>query len=173
MRAANRRTVVVLQSPGPVLMPWARRVPSILEAWLPGQEGGTAIAGVLFGDVNPSGKLPVTYPRRLRDVPARSPSSYPGVGGTVFHREGLRVGYRHYDKRGLRPLFAFGHGLSYTRFRYRRLALRRSGGRVRVGLTLTNVGRRWARKSCRPTWGCRAGARRAATRPGPSRRLRA
>jgi beta-glucosidase len=141
--AANRRTVVVLQSPGPVLMPWAREVPAIVEGWLPGEEGGAALAEVLFGDVNPSGKLPVTYPRREADTPARTPAEFPGVRRKVLYSEGVLVGYRHYDQRRIAPLFPFGHGLSYTRFRYRRLAVRRTrGGRYRVAVTVQNVGRR-------------------------------
>ena len=141
--AANRRTVVLLQDPGPVLMPWARRVAAIVEAWYPGEEGGNAIAAVLFGDVNPSAKLPVSYPRRQQDPPAREPPEFPGVGGNVFYTEGVLVGYRHYDERRIRPLFPFGHGLSYTSFDYGPLSIRRlPRQRWRVSVSVSNTGRR-------------------------------
>jgi beta-glucosidase len=147
--AANPKTVVVLQSPGPVTMPWLRRVGAVIEAWQPGEEGGHAIADVLLGRVNPSGKLPVTYPRSLADVPARTPLQFPGVDGRAVYSEGVLVGYRWYDRRGIEPLFPFGHGLSYTSFHYRDLAIRelRSGApggtaRVRVRLRVANVGPR-------------------------------
>ena len=140
---------MVLQSPGPVTMPWVRRVGAIVEAWWPGEEGGNAIADVLLGKVNPSGKLPVTYPRALTDVPARTKEQFPGVGGRAVYSEGVLVGYRWYDRRGIRPLFPFGHGLSYTSFHYRDLEVRelRGGspggtGRVRVSLRVANVGPR-------------------------------
>ncbi len=147
--AANPRTVVVLQSPGPVTMPWVRRVGAIVEAWWPGEEGGNAIADVLLGKVNPSGKLPVTYPRALTDVPAFAKARFPGVDGRAVYSEGVLVGYRWYDRKGIKPLFPFGHGLSYTSFHYRDLVVRelRGGtpggiGRVRVSLRVANVGPR-------------------------------
>ena len=147
--AANAKTVVVLQSPGPVTMPWLRHVGAVIEAWQPGEEGGNAIADVLLGKVNPSGKLPVTYPRSLADVPARTPLQFPGVDGRAVYSEGVLVGYRWYDRRGIEPLFPFGHGLSYTSFHYRDLGVRelRAGSpggtaRVRVRLRVANVGPR-------------------------------
>jgi beta-glucosidase len=142
--AANPRTIVLLQSPGPVTMPWLRRVPAVLEAWWPGEEGGNAVADVLFGRVNPSGRLPVTYPRSLADVPARTRAQFPGIDGRAVYSEGVLVGYRWYDRRGIRPLFPFGFGLSYTSFHYRDLAVRSrpSGGRARVSLRVANVGPR-------------------------------
>lgn len=122
--AANPNTVVVLINGSPVGMPWVDTVPAILECWYPGMEGGDAIARVLFGDVNPSGKLPVTFPRSLRDSPAHaSPRTFPGDRRTVHYDEELFVGYRHFDKHGIEPLFPFGHGLSYTTFAYRDLQL--------------------------------------------------
>ncbi|HEU0025038.1 MAG TPA: glycoside hydrolase family 3 C-terminal domain-containing protein [Thermoleophilaceae bacterium] len=146
---ANPKTVVVLQSPSPVLMPWVRRVPAIVEAWWPGEEGGNAIADVLLGRVNPSGKLPVTYPRAAGDVPARTPIQFPGIDRRAEYSEGVLVGYRWYDQRGIRPLYPFGHGLSYTGFRYRELSVRQLGrrapagtARVRVSLRVANVGPR-------------------------------
>ena len=113
--AANPRTVVVLNNGAPLSLPWAERVPALLAAWLPGQEGGAAIARVLFGDVNPSGKLPFTFPRRVEDTPTWT--SY-GAGRDANYGEGVFVGYRWYDRRLIEPLFPFGHGLSYTRFEY-------------------------------------------------------
>jgi beta-glucosidase len=121
---ANDRTVVVLRTGGPVLMPWIEEVPNVLEAWYPGMEEGNAIASVLFGDVNPSGKLPVTFGIRPEDYPADTQEQYPGVNGIVDYSEGIFVGYRHFDTQGIEPLFAFGHGLSYTSFDYRNLSLR-------------------------------------------------
>jgi beta-glucosidase len=117
--AANPRTVVVLFGGGPVEMgPWLARVPAVVQAWYPGMEGGNAIARVLFGDVNPSGKLPCTFPRRLEDSPAHALGAYPGENLTVRYEEGLLVGYRWFDAKKIEPLFPFGHGLSYTDFRY-------------------------------------------------------
>jgi beta-glucosidase len=143
----NPNTIVVLISGSPVTMDWADRVPTILEAWYPGMEGGSAIADVLFGDVNPSGKLPVTFPRRLEDSPAhRSPRTFPGDGKTVHYDEGVFVGYRHFDSRGVEPLFPFGHGLSYTDFDYERLQLSssriRSGDTLVVSVEIRNAGQR-------------------------------
>ena len=103
---------------------------------------------MLLGKVNPSGKLPVTYPRALSDVPARTQERFPGVGGRAVYSEGVLVGYRWYDRRGIKPLYPFGHGLSYTSFHYRDLAVREIGNspggaaRVRVRLRVANVGPR-------------------------------
>ncbi len=143
----NPNTIVVLISGSPVAMDWADRVPAIVEAWYPGMEGGSAIADILFGDVNPSGKLPVTFPRRIEDSPAhRSPRTFPGDGETVHYDEGVFVGYRHFDSRGVEPLFPFGHGLSYTSFDYERLQLSssrlRSGDTLVVSVEIRNIGQR-------------------------------
>ncbi len=148
--AANPHTVVVLKTGSAVLMPWVDRVPAILEAWYPGEEDGNAVAAVLFGDVNPSGKLPLTFPRRLTDLPANTPEQYPGVDGVVHYSEGIFVGYRHFDARGIQPLFAFGFGLSYTTFAYTHLAVAparltvaaAATRSVGVDLNVTNTGRR-------------------------------
>ncbi len=113
--AVNPRTVVVLNCGAPVTMPWVDQVPAILHALYPGLEGGHALANVLFGKVNPSGKLTVTYPTRLEDNPAFI--NYPGLHD-VLYGEGIFVGYRYYEKKKVEPLFAFGHGLSYTTFSY-------------------------------------------------------
>ncbi len=115
---ANRDTIVVLNTGGPVLMPWLHDVQGVLETWYPGQQFGTAIAAVLFGDANPGGRLPVTFPANANQgpAPASQPNHYPGVNGVVDYDEGLDVGYRWYDATGQRPLFPFGYGLSYEQF---------------------------------------------------------
>ncbi|HEY2981592.1 MAG TPA: glycoside hydrolase family 3 C-terminal domain-containing protein, partial [Anaerolineales bacterium] len=119
--AANPNTIVVLNAGSPVEMPWADKVPAILQLWYDGQEQGNALADVLFGDVNPSGKLPTTFPVRLQDNPAYI--NYPGENGKVRYGEGIFVGYRYYDSKELAPRFPFGHGLSYTTFEYGNLRL--------------------------------------------------
>ncbi len=114
--AANPRTIVVLKTGGAVLMPWLDRVAAVLEAWYPGEEDGNAVADLIFGDANPSGKLPLTFPKSDAEVPASTPEQYPGVNGTATYSEKLEVGYRWYDAHGAVPLFPFGFGLSYTTF---------------------------------------------------------
>ncbi|KAB8304181.1 hypothetical protein EYC80_003600 [Monilinia laxa] len=113
---ANSNTIVVNQSGSPVTMPWAKKVPAILQAWYQGQEAGNALADVLFGLENPSGKLPTTFPVRLADNPTYH--TWPGENFRSLYGEGLYIGYRHYDHLSLPPLFPFGHGLSYTTFSY-------------------------------------------------------
>ena len=137
------RTVVVLNNGSAVAMtPWIGSVPAVLEAWLPGQAGGGAIADILFGKVNPSGRLAETFPMTLRDNP--SYLNFPGENGVVRYGEGLFVGYRYYDKKGIRPLFPFGYGLSYTKFAYEGLELScqelKDTDSLTVSLTVTNVG---------------------------------
>jgi beta-glucosidase len=143
---ANRRTIVVLETGGPVLTPWRGRVAGLLEAWYPGEEGGAAIARVLFGNVDPGGRLPVTFPASEAKTPtAGDPESYPGVDNRTSFSEGVLVGYRWYEAHHNRPAFPFGFGLSYTRFRYQRLQLKTPRGRTRVlhvSLTVANVGPR-------------------------------
>ena len=119
---ANPKTVVVLIS-GPAIEmdPWLGKVQAVLQAGYPGMEGGTAIARVLFGDVNPSGKLTCTYPKQLMDSPAHALGTYPGTNGTLFYKEGLLVGYRWFDAKDIEPEFPFGFGLSYTTFEYSNL----------------------------------------------------
>ncbi len=142
--AANPNTVVVLNAGSPVEMDWLDRVAAVLVAWYPGQEAGNAIADLLFGDENPSGKLPETFPRRLEDNPAYV--NYPGESGHVLYGEGIWVGYRYYDKKDVAPLFPFGHGLSYTRFEYGNLVLSAAevglGESVRVSVDVRNSGTR-------------------------------
>jgi beta-glucosidase len=158
----NPRTVVVLQTGGPVLTPWRSQVAGLLEAWYPGEDGGAAIAHVLFGDVDPGGRLPVTFPQSAAEIPtaAGGAAQYPGVINplagkcsidvlsipcpffTETYSEGVMVGYRWYQHNGVTPAFPFGYGLSYTSFRFSRLQIH--GERVTV--TVTNTGRRrgWA-----------------------------
>ena len=131
--AANPRTVVVLQTGGPVEMPWIDAVPAVLEAWYPGQEAGNAIADVLLGAAEPGGRLPQTFPRAWADNPtaSRDPEVYPGRDGRVRYAEGVFIGYRHYDRAGIAPLFPFGHGLGYTTFELAALRRRSHRGRRR------------------------------------------
>jgi beta-glucosidase len=142
--AANPRTAVVLNAGAPVTMPWADEVGAIVQLWFPGMEGGNALGDVLFGEVDASGRLPTTFPRRLEDTPAYP--YYPGTEGVVRYQEGVFVGYRHYDARGVEPRFCFGHGLSYTRFTYGEVQLDRLGEDVRVHVDVTNVGQRAGRE---------------------------
>ena len=121
-------------------MNWLDKVAAVVWAWYPGQECGNAIADVLFGDVNPSGKLPTTFPKRLQDNPAYL--NYPGENGQVYYGEGLFVGYRYYDKKDIAPLFPFGYGLSYTTFAYRNLVLDDTGDVIRVSVDVQNTGHR-------------------------------
>jgi beta-glucosidase len=137
--AANPKTVVVLKTGGPVLMPWLSQVPAVLEAWYPGEEDGNVVADLLFGDANPSGKLPMTFPKAENETPAGTPEQYPGVGGTATYSEKLQVGYRWYDAQNVTPLFPFGYGLSYTSFAVRHLSV--LGGR-HVSVDVTNTGTR-------------------------------
>ena len=141
--AANPDTVVVLNTGGPVLMPWAGKVSGIVEAWYPGEQMGKAIARVLFGDVDPSGKLPETFPRKMADLPTRTAARYPGVNGHATYSEGLLVGYRWYDQKQITPLYCFGDGLSYTTFDYSGLkVIKASGGGATVSFSVTNSGKR-------------------------------
>ena len=123
--AANPHTVVVLKTGSAIFMPWMSQVPAILEAWYPGEEDGNAVAEILFGDANPSGKLPITFPQNLADVPANTPEQYPGIHDVAKYSEGVFVGYRHYDAANIKPLFPFGYGLSYTTFGYKNLKITR------------------------------------------------
>lgn len=143
--AANPRTVVVLSNGTPILMrDWIGRVPAVLEAWYLGEGGGAAVTDVLFGDVNPSGKLPDTLAVRREDYPDFG--NYPGADGVVNYAEGIFVGYRGFDKRGIEPLYPFGYGLSYTTFEYSDLKIEPAtmapDQTVTVRLTVRNTGRR-------------------------------
>ena len=139
---ANPNTIVVLNTGGPVRMAWLGQVKAVVEAWYPGQEGGNAVASILFGDVNPSGKLPQTFPTSENDLPTQTSEQYPGVNGHVSYSERLQVGYRWFDAQGITPLFPFGHGLSYTTFRYSEPAVSRTSDGATVSFTMTNTGTR-------------------------------
>ena len=143
--AANPRTVVVLSNGGAVALPFAERVPAIVEAWLLGQAGGSATVDVLYGAVNPSGKLTETIPLSLEDTPAFL--NFPGEQGHVRYGEGLFVGYRWYDARNMAVAYPFGHGLSYTSFAYGdATAAVEADGNSTVKVTVTNTGDRAGRE---------------------------
>jgi beta-glucosidase len=144
--AANPHTVVVVNAGAPVAMPWLSQVAGVLDAWYPGQTSGTSLASVLFGQTDPGGHLPVTFPASLSQVPASTTAQFPGNGSTVQYSEGIDVGYRWYDANSVTPLFPFGFGLSYTQFSYSNLQV--SPGSVdgtqdvQVSATVTNTGSR-------------------------------
>lgn len=125
---ANPRTIVVLEGTMVEMGSWLSKVPALLQAWYPGMEGGNALARVLLGDVNPSGKLPCTFVKRLEDSPAHALGAYPGKSGAVTYAESLLVGYRWFDTRKIEPQFPFGFGLSYTAFKYSQLKIAESNG---------------------------------------------
>ncbi len=143
--AANPHTLIVLNNGTPVTMKaWIDQVPAVLEGWLPGQEGGAALAAIVFGDVNPSGKLPDTLAAQRADYP--DAPNFPGRDANVNYAEGIYVGYRHFDKENIEPLFPFGHGLSYTTFTYSNLQVSprnfQPGDTVHVSVDVTNAGAR-------------------------------
>jgi beta-glucosidase len=150
--ASNPRTIVVLNAGFAIKMPWKDNVRAILDLWYPGQEGGEATANVLAGRVNPGGKLPFTFPAKLDDSPAYAPGHperipQSGAGGAgagdvplVRFSEGIAVGYRWFDQENIEPLFPFGHGLSYTQFRYSALRISRAGEGYDVSFAITNAG---------------------------------
>ncbi len=150
---AAPRTIVVLQTAGPVEMPWVDAVDAIIEMWYPGQEAGAALAAILYGTEDPGGRLPVTFASATGDYPANSTAQYPGIPGPAGYREasyeeGVFVGYRHFDERGIDPLFPFGHGRSYTRFEYRDLdvSMGETGLPKSIDVTVTNTGDRPGRE---------------------------
>ena len=142
--AANPHTVVVVEAGAPVTMPWLSSVSSVLDTYYPGEVEGTALASVLFGNTDPSGHLPVTFPTGLSQVLTASAARFPGVNGQVQYSENLDVGYRAYDQNNVTPLFPFGYGLSYTSFRYSNLQVQKSpdgaAGDVTVSARVTNAG---------------------------------
>jgi beta-glucosidase len=153
--AANPNTIVVLETGGPVLMPWLDDVAAVVEAWYPGARGGEAIASVLFGDVNPSGHLPVTFPASLEQLPRPELDGIDTVkrdfigkgepGQTLdvdYNIEGSDIGYRWFAREGHEPLFAFGHGLSYTDFQFDRLRIQGDGPALEARFRMRNTGRR-------------------------------
>jgi beta-glucosidase len=179
--AANPHTIVVMETSGPILTPWRSRVAGLLEAWYPGQEAGPAIAHVLFGDVDPGGRLPVTFPASLSQEPtAGDPLRYPGVNNEEYYSEGVLLGYRWFDAHHEVSAYPFGYGLSYTRFRLSRARVRGRTVTVRVG----NVGRRTGSTVVelylglpsqpgvpQPPWDLR-GYRRVSLRPGHAATVR-
>lgn len=134
----NKNVVVVSQTGSAIAMPWVDEVQGLVQAWYGGNELGNTIADVLFGDVNPSGKLPVTFPKRIADVP--SYLNYASTNGEVLYGEDIFVGYRYFEKMQLEPLFAFGHGLSYTLFELSDLEVKSDGTTVSVGVAVKNTG---------------------------------
>jgi len=157
--AANPNTIVVLETGSAVTMPWLSSVKGVMEAWYPGDQGGAAIASLLYGDANFSGRLPLTFPVSEADLPTSTPAQYPGVFATgstvrapgdntsirqVSYSEGLAVGYKWYQSQDIAPLFPFGYGLSYTTFSYSDLQLYPFGQgdhqRIDVRFTVTNTG---------------------------------
>ncbi|WP_408957675.1 beta-glucosidase [Natrinema sp. 74] len=155
---AAERTVVVLRTSGPVEMPWLEDVDAVLETWYPGQADGEALATVLFGDADPSGRLPVTFGRAAADYPTADEAAFPGVDDAVRYDEGVFVGYRYFDDRDVEPLFPFGHGLSYTTFEYDDVTVSETTDGFEVAVDLRNVGDRtgtevvqvYARRSAAP-----------------------
>ena len=139
---ANAHTMVVLNTGGAVLMPWLAHVRGVLEAWYPGEEDGVAVAAILLGRVDPSGRLPLTFPATQATARAASGDDFPGVDGTVRYASGLDIGYRWYEAHGVKPLFPFGYGLSYTSFAVSRVTLHWTGKDELARLIVTNTGRR-------------------------------
>ena len=134
----NPRTAVILAGGSPMEMPWIESVPAIVLMWYAGMEGGNAIADVLFGDVNPSGKLPMTFPKALQDTPAYALNDY--AADVCRYKEGVFTGYRWFEAKGIEPLFPFGHGLSYTTFKLNGMKLAKTGKGVSVSVEVTNTG---------------------------------
>ncbi|MBN2189819.1 MAG: glycoside hydrolase family 3 C-terminal domain-containing protein [Candidatus Aureabacteria bacterium] len=142
LASANPKTIVFLIGGSPVEMPWIDKVPAVVQAWYLGMEGGNVMADVIFGDVNPSGKLPFTFPKKLEDSPAHAIGDY--LPGRCEYKEGILIGYRWYDTKNIEPLFPFGHGLSYTTFKYGNLKINKGSGDVAAtaALDITNTGNR-------------------------------
>ena len=139
MLKANPNTAVIVQSGTPVTMPWRESAGAIVQAWYGGNETGNAIADVVFGDVNPSGKLPLSFPKRNEDNPAFL--NYISDDNRVIYGEDVYVGYRFYDKTKSAPAFPFGHGLSYTTFSISDLSLRESDSNVTLSVSVRNTGK--------------------------------
>ena len=140
--AANPNTIVVINSGGPVVMPWLNSVAGVFENWYGGQETGAAMAALIFGTVNPSGKLPVTFPSSLSQVPAQTTAQWPGTTAGISFSEGVDIGYRWYQSQNITPLFSFGYGLSYTTFSFSNLKVGafNADGNATVTATITNTG---------------------------------
>ncbi|MFP5042542.1 beta-glucosidase family protein [Parasediminibacterium sp. JCM 36343] len=139
---ANPKTIVVLMGGGTIdITKWVDKVPAILQSWYPGMEGGNALANIVFGKVNTSGKLPITFPKTLADAPAHKLGEFPGDGKNVVYKDDIFVGYRYFDTYNVKPQFAFGHGLSYTNFLYSNLAVTKEGGKYIASFAISNTGK--------------------------------
>jgi beta-glucosidase len=141
---ANPKTIVVLMGGGAIDMSqWVDKIPGIIYAWYPGLEGGNALAKIIFGEVNPSGKLPMSFPKKLEDEPAHKLGQYPGdtTNRIVHYFDDIYVGYRYYDTYKVEPQFAFGHGLSYTSFEYSNLTVTGKGNAATLSFTVKNTGK--------------------------------
>jgi beta-glucosidase len=140
----NPSTIVILNSGSQVAMPWLDDVPAVLQAWYLGQESGNSIRDVIFGYADPGGRLPTTFVSDLKDSPTFG--NFPGEAGKVHYQEGIFVGYRHFDSKGIQPLFPFGHGLSYTSFKHHNLRMNQSsfqsGSKIEIKVDVTNTGAR-------------------------------
>lgn len=145
LAAVNPKIVAVMLSGNPYTLPWKKQVPAILQAWYGGTEAGNAIASVLVGEANPSGKLPFSFPAKVEDIGAHALQAYPGDGQTVEYKEGIFVGYRWLEREKIKPVFAFGHGLSYTNFIYTDLNLDKEqveqDGKLIAKVSVTNTGK--------------------------------
>jgi len=181
---ANPNTIVVLNTGSSIKMPWLDKVKAVLDTYYPGQNGAEATARLLFGDVNPSGKLTQTFPTSEGQTPvAGDPKAYPGIGNEENYSEGIYAGYRWYDKNGVAPLFPFGYGLSYTSFGYRNIKVTPHEGGLKVRFNLTNTGERAGAEVAQVYVGpspnttlpqavhALAGYEKVALRPGESRRV--
>ena len=142
--ASNPHTIVLLNTGGAVLMPWVDQVACVIQAWYPGQEEGNALADLLFGDVNPSAKLPLTFPRTAAVQPLTTKEQWPGVNGSSTYSEKLNIGYRWFDATNNAPLFPFGFGLSYTTFQLSHLSVdsTKAPAKVTLRLSVANTGQR-------------------------------
>ena len=135
----NSNCVVVLNTGAPVSMSWSEKPKAIIQSWFGGQEYGNALMDIIFGKTNPSGKLPTTFPNKIKDTPAFS--SYPGENSQMNYEEKLLIGHRWYEKKEIKPLFTFGHGLSYTNYEYKNLKVEQEAGKVLCCLEVSNVGK--------------------------------
>jgi beta-glucosidase-like glycosyl hydrolase len=140
--AANPHTIVVINSGSPVVMPWLNSVAGVFENWYGGQETGAAVAALIFGTADPSGKLPVTFPASLSQVPAQTTAQWPGTATGTTYSEGVDIGYRWYQQQNITPAFPFGFGLSYTKFSFSNLNVGafNADGKATVTATMTNTG---------------------------------
>ena len=145
MAKANKNLIVVLISGNAVAMPWVKEIPSIVQNWYLGSEAGNALADILVGDVNPSGKLPFTFPVKLEDNAAHAMGEYPGAENQTYN-ESILVGYRWADTKNIKPLFSFGHGLSYTTFEYGKVTAdknqMKADENITFSVSIKNTGKR-------------------------------